>query len=125
MRRVILLIVLLIAVSCGKDKPSAPPFTPDPADTERPYLAITYPTQGQQITGRNVRVQATATDNKAIYYVLFKQDNTANGCFVYAPGPYYCDFVNLARGSHMAVAYAYDRAGNEAFYRVDFSVTGK
>lgn len=119
MKRFITIIALCL-LSCGKDKPTAPPFTPDPADTEKPYLEITYPTQGQIIVGRSVRVQATATDNKGIYYVLFQQDNTSNGCLVNAPGPYYCDFYNLSGGAHMAIAYAYDRAGNEAFYRVDF-----
>jgi hypothetical protein len=94
-------------------------------DTTAPTVAVATPTNGATVSGANVALEATATDNESVAGVTFYVDNTLVGSEVTAtsgPDTFTISFdsTSLADGDYAVYAVARDVAGN---YATSSSVT--
>lgn len=88
-----------------------------PADTTAPTVSITAPVNNATVSGSNVSVTATASDNVGVAGVKFYLDQTPpNGQLgnedTTPPYGTTLDTITLANGSHTLRAVARDAAGN-------------
>jgi chitodextrinase len=90
-------------------------------DDAPPTVSLTAPANNATVSGKTVKISATAHDNGAIAQVEIKLDNGTQ-CKV-MKNPYECtwDTTTLANGIHSLSAIATDGAGNTA--HSDISVT--
>lgn len=84
-----------------------------PGDTTKPTVSITSPSAGAIVSGTAV-VTVNANDNVGVTEVRFYVDGNQNGSADFSP-PYSFnwDTTEVANGSHILTARAYDAAGNE------------
>ena len=84
-------------------------------DTTPPAVSMTAPANGATVSGVNVTVSASASDNVAVAGVQFKLDGVNLGAEVTA-SPYSVSWntTTAASGSHSLTAVARDSAGNAA-----------
>jgi len=92
-------------------------------DTAQPVVSITSPSDST-VSGR-FKIQATATDNDSVYYVLFKigASQNINSDFTV---PYESNEVDVSQYQHGTAltlsAVAYDRGGNTATASINVTV---
>jgi hypothetical protein len=83
------------------------------ADTTVPTVSITAPTAGAPVSGANVTLTATASDNVGVASVQFQVDGAnVNAADTTAPYSVTWDSTTVANGSHTISAVAKDAAGN-------------
>jgi chitodextrinase len=84
-----------------------------PADTTPPTVNMTAPSNGATISGSNVTVSASASDNVGVFGVQFKLDGNSLGSEDTAsPYSVILNTTTMANGSHSLSAVARDAAGN-------------
>lgn len=86
-------------------------FAPAPADTTKPSVSLTSPTNNATVSG-NVTLKATASDNKAVTKVEFFVDGKLKSTDTTSTYSYSFDTTSVSNGSHTFKAVAYDAAGN-------------
>ena len=88
---------------------------PPAADTTAPAVSVTAPSQGARVSGANVAVTASATDDTAVAGVQFKLDG-ANLASADTAAPYQVTWnaSSASDGVHTLSAVATDAAGNAA-----------
>jgi chitodextrinase len=83
-------------------------------DTTAPLVSLTAPTDGATVSGTNVNVAATASDNDAVAGVQFFVDGAALGSEdTTAPYSVVWNSWNNVNGSHTLTARARDASNNE------------
>jgi hypothetical protein len=92
-------------------------------DTTPPTVALTAPAAGATLSGSNVAVSASATDDLGPTSVQFQLDGRSFGAPVTAP-PYTIvwDSTGTPNGSHTLTARAQDAAGNTGVSSVSVTV---
>jgi hypothetical protein len=90
-------------------------FTATIVDSTPPTVSITSPTNGTTVSGKNLIVNATATDNLTVAGVQFKLDGVNLGSEDTA-SPYSTtwDTTNATNGAHTLTAVARDPSNNSA-----------
>lgn len=81
-------------------------------DSQNPTVSITSPTTGKAISGNNVYVSASASDNISVLKVEFYKDGVLMNADTASPYYFYWDTTLDADGEHTLQAKAYDNAGN-------------
>ena len=86
-------------------------YQPAAADTQKPTVGITAPTNGATVTGIT-QVTVAASDNAAVTKVELLVDGAVLAADTTSPYAYSWDSASVPNGSHTLVAKAYDIAGN-------------
>jgi hypothetical protein len=87
--------------------------TTPPADTTAPTVSITAPANGSSVSGANVTVSASASDNTGVAGVQFKLDgNNLGSEDTSSPYSTTWNTTGATNGSHTLTAVARDAAGN-------------
>ena len=84
-----------------------------PPDTTPPTLNITWPNDGDTISGV-ITVTAEANDANGVKMVLLFMDNEHIGSDYHAPFEFLWDTSTFSEGAHSLTARAFDPAGNPA-----------
>jgi hypothetical protein len=85
-----------------------------PPDTTAPTISLTAPAGGATVSGANVTVSATATDNVSVVGVQFKVDGSnVQAEDMTAPYGIAWNSTTIANGTHTVTALARDPAGNK------------
>lgn len=94
-----------------------------PADTTRPTVSFTSPSNNATVSGI-VTTTATASDNVGVTKVEFYADGSPTSIMTDTASPYNYSFDSktLSNGSHSLTAKAYDAAGNNNSTTVTFTV---
>lgn len=89
--------------------------TSSPGDTSIPTIALTSPANGATVTGGQINVLTSASDNTGVTKVDFAVNGQAKGSVTTAPYTFTWNTAGLSNGSYTIKATAYDAAGNSAF----------
>jgi hypothetical protein len=95
--------------------------TTETSDTTPPVVSMTSPASGAIVAG-TVTVSATATDDKSVARVEFRDGATLLGAATAAPYSVSWGTSSAAAGAHTLSATAYDPAGNSATATVSVTV---
>jgi beta-glucosidase len=92
-----------------------PPPPPPPRDVQPPTVSLLGPTNNAVVSGTNVTISASATDDVGVATIQFKLDGTNLGP-VDATAPYTINWNTTAatNGPHQLFAVATDTSGNQA-----------
>jgi hypothetical protein len=114
---------IIVTISVGQSatrdtRDTIPPIvsaTQDTPDTIRPIVIVTAPPQGAIVSGSQVTLTASASDNVAVARVQFIVDGEQIGPVITSP-PYMTtwDSTGVADGSHTLSAVAQDTTGNNS-----------
>jgi|GEM_PF-6503273 hypothetical protein len=98
--------------------------TATPPDTTPPTVSMTAPANGATVSGSNVTVSATASDNVGVVGVQFSLDSANLGAEV-ASAPYSVNWntTSTANGAHTLAAKARDAAGNNSTSSISVTVS--
>ncbi|MBE0643522.1 MAG: hypothetical protein IH600_05545 [Bacteroidetes bacterium] len=110
-RFLLFLIPVLILAACDSDDGGV---NPPVGDTEKPYVAFVKPTNDQQITGNQLEVVLTATDNERVVKIELTLNNNLSPVATLTQQPWTTtiDISALPGGINSITAKAYDSAGN-------------
>lgn len=102
---------------------SQPIATPTPpiSDTTAPSVAITEPANNASVTGKKMKISATAADNIGVTKVEIYIDNALKATIYSPPYEFWYNLQQrggFAGGPHTIKAIAYDAAGNSALHQV-------
>jgi hypothetical protein len=87
--------------------------TSNTEDLQKPVVSLIAPTDGYRLK-RTTKVEATATDNKAVVKVEFYVDGVIIRSFATGPYTFGWDTRGAEPGNHKLYVKAYDAAGNVA-----------
>ncbi len=98
------------------------PPPPPVQDTIPPVIDIAAPQNGNTVSGSDVSVSASASDNSGIAYVTISIDGTQVAFLTSAPYTYQWNTTGYAEGNHTIRAVASDLAGNSASTSITVNV---
>lgn len=93
------------------------------ADSEPPTVQITYPAEGETVSGL-VNIQAAASDDVGVARIEFYLDDIYLGLAADAPYQLALDTTQYSDGPHTLKTIAYDQALNQTVYAHTINVTG-
>ncbi len=107
--------------------PTPTPTPTPPADTTAPTVTITSPSNNETLSGKNVKVRATASDASGVRSLRFLLNGNALSGDLVDSYNYTWDIGALAAGTYQLQARAVDNAGNvgTATITVTIKVNGK
>lgn len=99
------------ALKMASNVSSSPPAPTPPPDTTPPSVRITYPRNGDTLSG-SVVVAVDASDDSGVSKVELYRNGVLFGVDSDAPYEFYWDTASDQDGAYTLVAKAYDEAGN-------------
>lgn len=87
---------------------------PPPTDTTPPVVSITAPVNGSRVSGTNITIRVSASDNVGVARVLIYVDGKLLATDTASPYTASWNIKKVSSGNHTIMANAYDAAGNMA-----------